>query len=111
VRSSPTLPRRVSTDEVTRRAEQATREAAPWIEAVGRFGYAARGVAFGLIGLFLVNAAVETQPEEARGLGGALASLAEQPLGPWLLGLVALGLTAYGVFALVEARYRRMLVG
>jgi uncharacterized membrane protein (DUF2068 family) len=52
---------------------------------------------------------VRSNPSEARGLDGALAALAEQPFGPYLLALVAAGLAAYGVFALVEARYRRML--
>jgi hypothetical protein len=49
-------------------------------------------------------------PSEAQGLDGALATLASQPFGPYLLGLVAIGLAAYGIFALVEARYRRMVI-
>jgi uncharacterized membrane protein YidH (DUF202 family) len=80
------------------------------VTKIGRAGYAARGVAFGLIGLFLVLAALHNNPGEARGLDGALAALAEQPFGPYLLLLVAAGLVAYGIFALVEARYRRMLL-
>ena len=63
-----------------------------------------------MIGAFLVMAGIRARPETARGLGGALASLAQQPFGPWLLGLVALGLIAYGIFALTEARYRRWLI-
>jgi hypothetical protein len=81
-----------------------------WVTKLGRAGYAARGVAFGLIGLFLVQAALHREPGEARGLDGALAILAEQPFGPYLLGLVGAGLAAYGAFALIEARYRRMLL-
>jgi hypothetical protein len=38
----------------------------------------------------------------------ALVALLQQPFGPWLLGLVALGLIAYGVYSFVEARYRRL---
>ena len=81
-----------------------------WVTRLGRAGYAARGVAFAMIGAFLVSAAIHHNPEEARGLDGALATLAGQPFGPYLLFLVAVGLAAYGIFALVEARYRRMLV-
>ena len=44
-----------------------------------------------------------------RGWNGTLATLAAQPQGPWLLGLVAIGLVAYGLFMLVAARYRRLL--
>ena len=79
------------------------------VTRLGRIGHAARGLVFGIIGLFLIVAAVREQPEQTRGIGGALATVAQQPYGPWLLGAVAAGLVAYGLFALVEARYRRML--
>ena len=79
-----------------------------WVRRVSRFGMAARGVVFGIIGLFLVLAAWRQNPSEARGLGGALRSLQEQGYGPWLLGLVALGLIAYGIYEFVLARYRRI---
>jgi Domain of Unknown Function (DUF1206) len=81
-----------------------------WITWAGQLGYAARGVVLWLTGVFLIVAAVQGQPEEARGLGGALATLASQPSGPWLLGVVAIGLAAYGAFLLVQARYRRMVI-
>ncbi|MBV9173925.1 MAG: DUF1206 domain-containing protein [Chloroflexi bacterium] len=76
----------------------------------GRIGYTARGFVFLVIGLFLVLAGIQTSPDQARGLGGVLAVLAAEPLGPWLLGVVALGLAAYGVFMLLAARYRRMVL-
>lgn len=77
----------------------------------GRFGMAARGVVFGIVGWFLVMAALHYNPTEARGLGGALRTLEEQTYGPWLLAAVALGLVAYGLFYLVKARYRRIDAG
>jgi Domain of Unknown Function (DUF1206) len=79
-----------------------------WTMRSGRLGYAARGVVFGVIGIFLVQAALQTDPDEARGLGGALETLARQPLGPYILGAIAVGLVAYGVFMFVMARYRRI---
>lgn len=81
-----------------------------WLTRLGRFGYAARGVVFGLVGLFLVVAARQAEPGAARGLGGALATLARQRSGSWLLGVVAAGLVAYGALMLAEARYRRMVI-
>ena len=81
-----------------------------WVTRVGRLGFAARGVVFGVVGGFLILAAFSAQPGEARGLSGALATLAAQPFGPWLLGVVALGLIAYGVFELIEARYHRIVI-
>ncbi|MBE9182475.1 DUF1206 domain-containing protein [Oculatella sp. LEGE 06141] len=79
-----------------------------WTKWVGQIGITARGVVFGIIGLFLVLAALHSNASEAVGLGGALAALARQPFGPWLLGIVALGLIAYSIYSLTEARYRRI---
>ena len=85
-------------------------EHATLVTRVGRAGYTARGIAFMMIGGFLVVAAFRNNPGEAQGLDGILATLAAQPFGLYLLGAVAAGLAAYGVFALVEARYRRMVI-
>jgi hypothetical protein len=82
-----------------------------WTERWGRLGVAARGIVFGVVGTFLIRAALEYDPQEARGLGGALQTLAQQPLGPWLLGAAALGLVAYGLFMLSVARYRYINTG
>lgn len=76
------------------------------VVAVGRAGMSARGVVFGIIGWLVLQAALRYDPSRAQGLEGALVTLREAAYGPWLLGLVALGLIAYGVFQLVKARYR-----
>lgn len=81
---------------------------ARWVVPLGRAGHAARGVVFVLIGAFLVVAAYQSDPSEARGLGGALLALQEQPFGRALFGLVALGLAAFGGFGFMEARHRRI---
>ncbi|MEP0795412.1 DUF1206 domain-containing protein [Trichocoleus sp. DQ-A3] len=77
-----------------------------WATFAGRFGIAARGVVFSITGLFLLQAGRLSDANQVQGLGGALATLAQQPFGPWLLGIVALGLIAYGIYNFVEARYR-----
>ncbi len=79
-----------------------------WIEHGGRFGVAARGVVFCIVGGFLVLAALQSDAQEVRGLGGALAAVLQQPFGPYLLGLVAFGLVAYGLLMVAVARYRRI---
>jgi hypothetical protein len=76
----------------------------------GQVGLTARGVVFGIIGAFLIQAALHAKAREARGLGGALLALEQSPYGPWLLGAVALGLVVYGLYMFVEARYRRMVI-
>jgi hypothetical protein len=78
------------------------------IERIGQVGWTARAVAFGLVGVFLVKSAVEYDPSDAVGLGGALAKLAHASYGPLLLGLTAAGLVAFAVFCFAQARYRRV---
>jgi hypothetical protein len=83
-------------------------ETRKWAIRSGVAGFAARGVVFAIVGVFLTKAAYEYDPEEAVGIDGALAKLAHQSWGTWLLSAVALGLLCYGVFCLVQARYRRV---
>jgi hypothetical protein len=75
---------------------------------LGIIGHLARAVIFSLIGIFLTRAAWEYDPKEARGLDGALLELAQQRYGGLLLGAVAVGLFAYALYCLVQARYRRI---
>jgi hypothetical protein len=77
-----------------------------WIIHTCRFGIAARGVVFVLIGIFLVQAARHAQPSEAKDFGQSLGEVQKQPFGPILLAIVAAGLLAYGLYELVRARYR-----
>lgn len=79
-----------------------------FITRAGQFGFASRGVVFGVVGVFLIQAALRARAHEARGLGGALRALEEQPAGPWILGVVALGLVAYGFLMFALALYRRI---
>ena len=83
-------------------------ETRAWALRAARAGAAARGVVSGILGLFVIRAALAYDPGKARGLEGALRSVREQAYGPWLLGAVALGLAAFGFFEIVKARYRRI---
>ena len=77
---------------------------------LGRMGYAARALVFAMIGWFLINVVLHRNPDEAGGLGAALRQLREQDQGPILLVIVGAGLALFGLFSLVEARYRRLRV-
>ncbi|MBE9167155.1 DUF1206 domain-containing protein [Pleurocapsales cyanobacterium LEGE 06147] len=79
-----------------------------WIIWIGRVGITARASVFGLVGVFLIEAALQFDAEQARGLDGALQTLAQQPLGKLMLVVVALGLCAYSIYMFVEARFRYM---
>ena len=75
---------------------------------LGLLGHVARGVVAALAGLLLGKAALDYDPQEAKGVDGTLRTIAEQPYGKALLLLAAAGLAAFGLFSLVEARYRRL---
>ena len=77
------------------------------VEKLGMVGTIARGVVIGLSGVLVIQAAVTFDPQKARGLDGALRTLAGQPYGTVLLSLAALGLIAFGVYGYAEARWRR----
>lgn len=80
----------------------------PAIRNTCRIGIFARGVVAWLVGGFLLVAAWQADPSEAKGLAAALESLRSQPYGPWMLAAVALGLVAFAFYSLVAARYRRI---
>jgi hypothetical protein len=77
------------------------------VEAFGRVGYAARAVVFVVSGVFFLVAAAQYDPNKSKGLSGSLQELAQHGWGRVLLWATALGLFAFGVFCLAEARYRR----
>lgn len=73
----------------------------------GRIGLTARGIVWGILGYFLIQAAIQSDASEAKGTEGALDFLSFTG-GPYLMAAVALGLAAYGIFMFVMAKYRHM---
>jgi hypothetical protein len=78
------------------------------VRRLGVAGYTSKGVAYGIAGVLVIAAAVTYDPEKARGLDAALKTLASQSYGPWLLGLIALGIAAFGVYCFFQAKYRKV---
>jgi hypothetical protein len=78
------------------------------VRRLGMAGYTAKGIAYAIAGVLLVVAAVTYDASKARGLDGALRTLASQSYGPWALGLVALGIAAFGVYCFFQARFRKV---
>src|SRR5665647_1868894 len=78
------------------------------VARLGQVGYIAKGVALGLVGGLLSYAALTFQQQKAPGLDGALQTILAQPFGRFLLTAVALGFLAFGLFAILQSRYRRM---
>nr|WP_221374798.1 DUF1206 domain-containing protein [Actinoplanes polyasparticus] len=78
------------------------------IGRLGMLGYIAKGIAYAIAGVLFVVAAVQYDSDKARGLDAALRALSERSYGMWLLLLTAIGFVAYGLFAVAEARYRKV---
>lgn len=78
------------------------------VDPIGRIGLAAKGMVFVLTGGFFLLAALHVDPDRTGGLYEALRTIQTQPFGPWLLGVLALGLVAFGLYSLVQAAYRRI---
>jgi Domain of Unknown Function (DUF1206) len=69
-----------------------------WVVPLGRLGFMARGLVFAIVGVFLVNASVDADPNEARGLGGALRALQGSPPAGCSSGSPRLGYSPSGSF-------------
>jgi hypothetical protein len=96
---APKLGRQLDLSQLSSRAHA-------WVVGISRFGIAARGIVFCLIGFFLGRAAAHHDALEVGGVRESLRMLAA--IGRWPFAVVALGLAAYGVYELVNARYRRI---
>ena len=90
------------------KTEEMRPEVRKFVSRVGTAGHLARAVVFGLVGVFLIKAAVQYEPKAAVGLDGALAKVAHQTYGHFMLGVVACGLLAFALYSVSDARYRRI---
>jgi len=79
-----------------------------WATQLGRFGTATRGLIFAMVGGLLCLAAYRSNSSQAVGLDEALKTLLRQPYGIWLLGIVAVGLMAFGVYSMLTGVWFRM---
>jgi hypothetical protein len=77
------------------------------VAQLGQVGYIAKGVALAVVG-GLLSYATLTFDRQKQGLDGAMQTILAQPFGKFLLTAAALGFAAFGLFAILQSRYRRM---
>jgi uncharacterized membrane protein len=78
------------------------------VKRLGTVGTVARGLVFALAGVLVIDAAITFNASKAGGLDTSLHTLRNAPFGEFLLVIAALGLIAFGLYGLAEARWRRV---
>jgi len=74
--------------------------------AISRFGIAARAVVFVSIAVLFGRAALTHDANHAGGTGESMRELFA--FGRWPFAMIAAGVAAYGIYQLIEARFRRI---
>jgi Domain of Unknown Function (DUF1206) len=78
-----------------------------WVVRLGLIGYTAKSLVLGVIGYFLIQAAIAFESKTAKGPSGALIELSNEGWGRALLWVIAVGLFAFGIYCIAEAKYRK----
>lgn len=73
------------------------------VTPLGVIGHVARGLVYGVVGLFVVSAAMRYDPENPPGVDRALTGVGQTAWGRPLLGMTAIGLLAFGLYCLASA--------
>ena len=77
-----------------------------WLRPLARFGLIARGIVFLIVGGLIVRGGLAYEVEDRPGLAEALEAVQGYDYGWLILLAIALGLVAFGLYSLAEARYR-----
>ena len=79
-----------------------------WLRPLARFGLIARGVVFLIIAGLIFRGGLAYEAEQQPGLADALRAIQNYAFGWFLFLVIALGLLAFGLYSLAEARYRHI---
>jgi len=79
-----------------------------FVIGASRFGIAARGIVFATTGVLVARAIQRQSPKEVRGIKASLVELFD--LGRLPFAVIGVGLVAYGIYELLNARFRRIRV-
>ncbi|MBV8910959.1 MAG: DUF1206 domain-containing protein [Gammaproteobacteria bacterium] len=96
--------RRFETPLDTERMGKGMRRLASILGVTGQSG---RALVLTIIGGFVISAAISQKASQSKGLDESLHTLAGQPFGAIMLMVVALGFLSFGLYSLVDARYRK----
>ena len=78
------------------------------VKVMGGLGDLARGSLLALVGVYLIQAAITSNPARAKSVDQALRALVHHPYGALAIALIGLGLLAFGLYSFFDARLRRL---
>lgn len=82
---------------------QEPKSSADWIAYFARFGYAAKGVLYGGIGVLALLRALDFRSGKTVGSKGVLVEIASQPFGQMMLAILAISLMGYVLWRFIQA--------
>ncbi len=84
------------------------RKAQKFLVKAGKWGFTARGVVIGVLAFLFAKAALSSSAGKAAGGTKNALQFISQEGGSIVMGIVAAGLTLYGIYLLASSRYRNM---
>jgi uncharacterized membrane protein YidH (DUF202 family) len=79
-----------------------------FVKVLGALGDLARGFLLALVGVYLIQAGLTSNADQAKSVDQALQTLVHRPFGAVIIGLTAAGLFAFGLFSFADSRLRRL---
>ena len=83
---------------LSNRPDAAPKNVAKTLTAIARFGLGARGLVLCAIGYYIVRAAEESDASQVYTMGGTLRQVEGAPFGALVVGVLAMGFAAYGIY-------------
>jgi hypothetical protein len=75
---------------------------------VARFGTVSRGVVFAVLGFVIAVAAFNADPSQQITFDAGLEALLKLPFGTWILGIIAVGVIAFGTYSVLSMIWFRL---
>jgi hypothetical protein len=85
-----------------------SRRARAVASVTGVTGFLGRAALFGMVGWFVLQAAIQDDPKDSQAVDGSVRTFADNPAGAAFLYVVAVALVAFGCYMFIEARYRKV---
>ncbi|WP_409298395.1 DUF1206 domain-containing protein [Peribacillus sp. SCS-26] len=80
------------------------------VKKAGKAGIISRGLVIIVLGFFVIKMAVTVDPNNPKGMDGALQKILAQEYGPWMLAVLSIGLALYGVYEILKGKNKHITI-